>query len=202
MPVKVVRAPYDTNGNTIPPGTVGPIGYVDVQPLVNQVDGNGGSSTPHGTVYRIPYYRYQSALGAIIADPMVGDIGEIVVHDRDTSVVRSTNAQANPGSRRRHDLADAVYHGQQQAGAPTQGVAFTSSGLVIFDKNHNTITLANNLITIRVGSATYTLDQNGNFKASGNVFWNTDTAATDAAGHEHSNVQVGSGQSGPPVPGT
>jgi hypothetical protein len=168
IPVKVVRSPYDKDGNDIPPGTVGPIGFVDVQPIVNQVDGYG-NATPHGTIYKISYFRYQSANGAIISDPVVGDIGSLAIDDRDTSIVRSTGAQANPGSRRKHDLADGVYHGQQQAGTPVQGVTFTDTGLKIFDKNGNTITTANNLVTIKVGNATYTFDQNGNFKASGNV---------------------------------
>jgi hypothetical protein len=171
------------------------------------VDGRSGSSTPHGTVYKIPYFRYQSALGSVIADPVKGDIGEIVVHDRDTSVVRANADQANPGSRRRHDLADGVYHGQHLSTAtPAQGVAFTGTGLKIFDKNGNTITLANNLITIQVGNATYTLDQNGKFSASGEV--EAYAGGTGAGSnvhlstHGHSSVQVGSGQSGPPVPGS
>jgi len=168
LPVKIVKAPYDKNGNAIPPGTVGPIGFVDVQPLVNQIDGYG-NATPHGTIYKIPYFRYQSALGAVISDPVVGDIGEIIVHDRDTSVVRATGAQANPGSRRKSDLADGVYHGQLIAATPAQYLTFTSDGLKIADKNNNSITMANNLITIKIGNATYTLDQNGNFKASGNI---------------------------------
>jgi hypothetical protein len=167
---KVIRGAYDANGNDIPPGTIGPIGFVDVQPLVNQVDGNNGNSTPHGTIYKIPYFRYQSALGAIISNPKKDDIGEIIMHDRDTSVVRATGAQGNPGSRRRHDFADAVFHGSHiDTGTPTQGVAFSDTGVKIFDKNHNTVTLANNLITIKVGNATYTFDQNGLFTASGNV---------------------------------
>lgn len=168
LPVQVVRAPYDVNGNDITPGAAGAIGYVDVLPLVNQIDGYG-NATPHGTICRIPYYRYQGANGAIISDPVKDDIGEIVVHDRDTSVVRATNKQGNPGSRRRHDFADGVYHGQQQAGAPSQYVTFTGNGIMIADKNHNSITFADNVITVKVGNATYTFDQHGNFHASGEI---------------------------------
>lgn len=157
LPVEVVRAPYDASGNAIPPGTVGPIGFVDVRPLINQVDGYG-NATPHGTIYRRPYFRYQSALGAVIADPQVGDIGVYVVQDRDSSIVQATGAQGNPGSRRKHDLADGVYHGQQIAGTPVQGIAFTSTGLTIFDRNGNTIAMGPSGITLA--------DKNGNVIAT------------------------------------
>lgn len=204
LPVKVIRAPYDpSTGNDIAPGTVGKIGVVDVQPLVNQLDGYG-NATPHGTVYGVSYFRYQSARGAIIADPVVGDIGEIIVHDRDTSVVRNTGAQGNPGSRRKHSFEDGVYHGQQISSAtPTQYVTFTSNGLKIADKNNNSIEMANNLITVKVGSATYTFDNNGNFKASGNVVAGQGGSdQVDLQQHTHGGGTVGSGTTGPPTPGS
>lgn len=138
-PVKVVRAPYDASGNDIPPGTIGPIGFIDVHPLVNQVDGNG-NATPHGTIYHSPYHRYQSGNGAIISDPVVDDIGDYVVDDRDTSVVYATGAQGNPGSGLKSSLSNGTYHGQTSAGTPTQGLRFTATGMQFFDKNGNTIT--------------------------------------------------------------
>lgn len=189
LPVKVMRAPYDASGNAIPPGTVGPVGFIDVQPLVNQWDGNN-SATPHGTIYKISYFRYQSALGAVIADPAVGDIGEIIVHDRDTSVVRATGAQGNPGSRRKHDLADGVYHGQMIAGTPRQYVAFTGSGISISDENGNSIVMNSSGITIT------SLNGSGPITVKGNT--RTNVLNT----HEHAGVQTGGGISGPPLSGT
>jgi hypothetical protein len=147
IPVKVVRAPYDAQGNTIPPGTVGPVGYVDVQPLVNQLDGYG-NATPHGTVYRLSYHRYQSGSGAVINDPAVGDIGHLAVADRDTSSVRATGKQSNPGSRRQFDKADGTYFGCSQGAAPNQWMTFTADGVVIHDKNGNSITMNSDGITI------------------------------------------------------
>lgn len=138
-PVVVVRAPYDGSGNDIASGTVGPPGYIDVHPLVNQVDG-AGNATPHGVVYRVPYFRYQGANGAVISDPVAGDIGDFVVDDRDASVVYATGAQANPGSGLKSSLSSGTYYGQTRGGTPTQGVRFTATGLQIFDKNGNTIT--------------------------------------------------------------
>jgi hypothetical protein len=116
-PVKVIRAPYDANGNALTPGSNTPIGYIDVQPMVNQIDGYG-NATPHGTVYRVTYYRYQNGLFAIYADPVVGDIGHMVPADRDVSSVYANNAVANPGSRRKFDLADGTYFGTSRGNAP------------------------------------------------------------------------------------
>lgn len=138
--VKIVRGPYDKDGKDIPTGSVVPIGYVDVQPLVNQVDGYG-NATPHGTVYRLSYHRAQGGGNAIINDPKVGDIGKMVVSDRDTSVVRETNKQANPGSRRMFDKADGTFVGRTQADAPTQWITFTDDGIEIHDKNGNVVKL-------------------------------------------------------------
>jgi len=138
--VKIVRGPYDKDGNDIAPGSVVSIGYVDVLPLVNQIDGRG-NPTPHGTVHRLSYHRNQGGLDAIINDPVVGDIGKLVISDRDTSSVRATDKQANPGSRRKFDLADGTFVGTTQAKAPDQYVTFKSDGIEIHDKNGNKIIL-------------------------------------------------------------
>ena len=117
-PVQVIKAPYDKNGNPLTPGTATPIGYIDVQPLVNQVNGDGTVTQPHGTVYRVTYYRYQNGIFAVYNDPVVGDIGHMVAADRDVSSVYANNAAANPGSRRKFDLADGTYFGCSRAAAP------------------------------------------------------------------------------------
>jgi len=148
QPAKIVRAPYDASGNPIAPGSASAIGYVDVQPMVNQVDGAGSNPTPHGTVYRLSYHRYQGGYGAFISDPKLGDIGHMVVADRDTSAVRATSAPANPGSGRRHDLADGTFFGQTQAAAPTQWFSWTATGMDMQDMNGNTITSNSSGITI------------------------------------------------------
>lgn len=147
MPVKVMRAPYDSNGNAIPPGTVGPTGFIDVLPMVNQLDGNG-NATPHGTVYGVPYARLNGGNTALIVDPAVGDIGIMTIAESDISSVKATKAPANPGSRRRNDFADGLYIGSILTGTPTQYVAATASGLVIADKNGNTVTMGSGGMTL------------------------------------------------------
>lgn len=56
-------------------------------------------------------------------------------------------------------------------------------------------------INLTAGASTNVV-VSGNLRVSGNIFWNTATTATDAAGHKHSGVTTGSGQTDIPVPGT
>lgn len=156
--VKIVKAPYDKDGNTIPAGTPGVPGFVDVVPLVNQLDGYG-NSIPHDTVFRLAYHRFEGGAGAIICDPGEGDIGKMVVADRDTSSVRRTGEQSDPGSRRKFSKADGTFFGKTQSKTPpNQYVTFTANGVIIADKNGNKIEMMNGLITIT-----------GNVKITGNA---------------------------------
>jgi hypothetical protein len=111
-------------------GGVSPVGFVDVQPLVNQTDG-AGNATVHGIVYNLPYFRLQGGTNAIILDPQVGDIGMCGFASRDISSVKASKAQANPGSGRTFDWADGLYLGGMLNGTPVQYMAFSSSGIDI-----------------------------------------------------------------------
>lgn len=111
-------------------GGVSPVGFVDVQPLVNQVDG-AGNATPHGIVYNLPYFRLQGGTNAIILDPQVDDIGMCGFASRDISSVKASKAQANPGSGRTFSMADGLYFGGLLNGVPVQYMAFSASGIDI-----------------------------------------------------------------------
>lgn len=111
-------------------GGVSPVGFVDILPLVNQVDG-AGNAVPHATIYHCPYFRLQGGANAVIIDPEEGDIGWAGFADRDISSVVANKGQANPGSRRLFDMADAVYFGGMLNGTPQQYIAFSSSGVSI-----------------------------------------------------------------------
>ncbi len=111
-------------------GGVSPVGFVDVLPLVNRVDGFG-IAIPHGTIYKCPYQRLQGGANAIILDPQVGDIGIALFAERDISSVTATRMPANPGSKRRFDMADALYLGGLLNGTPTQFVQFSTAGITI-----------------------------------------------------------------------
>jgi hypothetical protein len=113
-------------------GTVDAPGFVDVLPLVNQVDGDG-NSTPHETVHNLPFFRLQGGRNAAIIDPEPDDIGLACFASRDTSNVETTGKQAPPASLRRFDWADGLYLGAfPQSGAPpTQYVQFNASGITV-----------------------------------------------------------------------
>lgn len=183
--VQVVRAPYDRDGNAITPGSAVPVGFIDVQPLVNQLDG-AGNAVPHETVYRLSYHRYQGGNGAFISDPVVGDQGKMIVADRDTSTVRNTNKQGNPGSGRVMDKADGTYFGVTQgATSPSQYLAWLAQGFKLVDSFGNTIQGTSGGVVIN--GATITL--------SGDVVTKHGTSLDH---HVNTNVTTGTDNTGPP----
>ncbi len=205
-PVRIVKPPYDKDGKTIEPGSVVPVGYVDVVPLVNQIDGRG-QPTKHATVHRISYHRFQGGGNAIIADPEKDDIGTMVVADRDTSSVRATNDQANPGSRRRFDKADGIYHGStQQKEKPSQYVTFTKDGMIWRDRNNNTITTNKDGVTIADDNKnTIVMNKDGIFLNGAQVTHDGDVISKprkiSLEKHTHNGVMTGAGHTNQPDPG-
>jgi len=151
-------------------GGVSPVGFVDAQPLVNQVDG-AGNAVPHGVLHHLAYFRLQGGTNAVILDPQVGDIGIAVFADHDISSVVANKAQANPGSWRRFNMADGLYFGGVLNDTPVQFVQFSASGINIVTPGAVSITSAS-------------LTHNGK-----NI----------GATHEHSGVQTGGSNTGAPV---
>lgn len=111
-------------------GGVSPVGFVDIQPLINQVDGDG-NAVPHGVIYGCPYSRMQGGGNAIILDPKPGDIGVAVFASRDIAGVIAKRAAANPGSNGRFRWSDGLYIGGMLNGTPTQWIRFSDDGIEI-----------------------------------------------------------------------
>lgn len=164
------------------PGTYPHSFVVDVQPLVNQVDGQGNSQA-HGTVYGVPMLSGSGGNGAVIVKPKIGDMGLMAIQDRDGSSAISANGQANPGSRRMHSMSDGVYLG----GFANQN---TGSAYIVADENGFTVH----------GKLTITGDVNvtGKITASGEV----QGSGVHLSTHTHGGVTTGSGTSGAPTPGS
>lgn len=137
--VKVIKC---TNNDA-----VSPVGFVDIQPLVNQVDAVG-NIVPHGIIYNCCYFRMQGGTNAIIIDPKVGDIGIACFADRDISSVQINKKQSNPGSSRRFDMADGIYLGGVLNGTPTNYILFNSSGITINGNLTINGTVTNNGVNI------------------------------------------------------
>jgi len=133
-------------------GDLSPVGTVDVQILVNQISGQG-IGTPHVTMYGLPYLRIQGGENAVIIDPKPGDIGIAVFASRDITKIKSTKAQANPGSFRMHDFADGMYLGGLLNGTPTQYIQFTDSGVNIVSTGNIAISTPAN-VTLFGGAVT------------------------------------------------
>jgi len=171
-------------------GGVSPVGTVDVQILVNQITGQA-VATPHVTMYGLPYLRIQGGANAIILDPKPGDIGIAVFASRDITNVKSTKAQANPGSFRMHDFADGMYLGGVLNGLPTQYIQFGDSGITAVSPN---------AITLQAP----TINLEGNVvQTSGTITAQTDVLAgpnsISAIEHIHTGGTI-SGKTGEPVP--
>ena len=155
-------------------------GTVNVQPIVNQVDGNG-NPTPHGTIYNLPYFRLQGgALGMVICDPQDGDIGIIACCQRDISAAIASAAPANPGSLRRFAPEDGIYIGGISMAVATQYLRFYAGNIEI---KAPTVTVTGDLVVT------------GSITATGDVIGN----GTHLHTHMHSGVTTGSGNTGAPV---
>lgn len=127
---------------------IGPVGFVDVQPLINLLDG-AGTSSPHGVLYGLPYSRVSGGKNAVICDPGKGDIGLAVFADRDISAVKASLKQSNPGTFRRNSMSDGIYlFTVLSAQAPVQWVQFVQdsdgnpTGMTITDVNGNSIRMS------------------------------------------------------------
>ncbi|QMA42730.1 hypothetical protein HV032_14950 [Citrobacter freundii] len=103
---------------------------VDVLPLLSRTD-RTGAPIKNSVIYDIPVFRLQSGNSAVVIDPTPGDIGQIIVNDRDTTLIRANRKECPPGSARTHSKSDATYLGGILNTKPTEFVKFTGSGINI-----------------------------------------------------------------------
>lgn len=183
-------------------GELAKVGFVDVQPMVNQLDGQG-NAVPHGVINNLPYFRMQGGTDAIIMDPKVGDIGIAVFADRDISSVKASAAVANPGSMAQGAWSDGLYIGGVLNGVPAQYVQFNAAGIKIFSptKIHLEAPVIEMVATTSITATTPLFHISGNVTIGG-----TATAVVDVVGggkslktHIHTGVASGASTSGPPA---
>jgi hypothetical protein len=139
--LKDARTAIPVQVMAVHPGTGNPpsIGTVDVQPLVQTVDGTGRLWNL-GVTYGAPFCRAQAGNTAFVLDPAVNDIGLAVVCDRDISSVMAAAGLAAPGSARTHDISDLVYVLSIKSSAPiTQYILANSSGITLLSPQTITI---------------------------------------------------------------
>ena len=183
-------------------GEIAPVGFVDVQIMLNQIDA-AGNSMPHGIVNNVPYFRLQGGANAVIIDPQVGDIGMATFADRDISSVKATRAISNPGSKRRADIADGLYTGGFLNAAPTQYVRFTDSGIEVVSPTNVTVRAPTiNMIgadSVTLQSASIVLDGPVTGTAGAVFAGDVSGQGTSLHTHKHGGVQSGGSQTGVPV---
>lgn len=196
-------------------GGLSPVGFVDVHPLVNQLDG-AGNAVPHAVLHQLPYFRLQGGTDAVILDPKVGDIGMAAFGSRDLSAVKASKQQANPGSWRTHDMADGLYFGGLLNGTPVQYVQFTAGGINVVSPSKVTIQAPNIELnaaaqcalnspqivlngTVQQGSGSFggTSTWQGNMETLGTLRNNGKNVGST---HTHPGVQSGPSNTGTPNP--
>jgi hypothetical protein len=185
-------------------GGVSPVGTVDVQILVNQMGSLAGQmvGVPHVTMYGLPYLRIQGGANAIIIDPQPGDIGIAVFASRDITNVKSTKAQANPGSFRMHDFADGMYLGGLLNGVPLQYVQFGSGGVAIVSPGTITLQAPNIVLNGAVAQSGGNVTMAEDLTVSGDVVADLTGSTFDGipfATHVHTGVTSGSSNTGGPI---
>ena len=176
--------------------SLGPTGFVNVQPLVNMVDGDG-NALEHGTIFSVPYLQMRAGTSGIVAIPVPGDIGLMAVCDRDISSAKTSLAPGPPPSGREYDFSDAVYvMGLGIGPAPTTTVTVDATGIAFADAAGNIIAMTAAGIALTPASGQPVV-VNGDLHATGTViagFGGADQVTVQL--HEHSANNV------PPTPGT
>lgn len=196
-------------------GGLSPVGFVDVHPLVNQLDG-AGNAVPHAVLHQLPYFRLQGGTDAVILDPKVGDIGMAAFGSRDLSAVKASKQQANPGSWRTHDMADGLYFGGLLNGTPVQYVQFTAGGINVVSPSKVTIQAPNIELNAAAQCALNSpqIVLNGTVQQGSGSFGGTSTWQGDmetlgtlrnngkdvGSTHTHPGVQSGPSNTGTPNP--
>ena len=202
-------------------GALAPVGFVDVRPLVNQVDAVG-NPVPHVTIHNLPYLRIQGGANAIVIDPEVGDIGVALFASRDITKVKATRKAGNPGSLRQYSFSDGMYLGGMLNGTPSQYVQFNASGIKIHSPLKVTLDAPDvviNASTVEINASTSTTVTTPTFTVNGATVLNGTVAQTGGGassftgtistsgdvlaqgislhGHHHNDPQ--GGQVGPPT---
>lgn len=191
--IKDVRTAIPVQVTAVHPGEGSPpqIGTVDVQPLVQTVDGNG-KLWNLGVTYGAQFLRVQAGATALVIDPAVNDVGLAVVCDRDVSAVIAALGLAGPGSARHHDLSDLIYLFTLKSA--------TAITRYIWAKTNGDITvLTPGTLTLQAGQINMIGPINANGATISEAGEVTDALGVVLGTHVHSGVSSGSSDSGPPV---
>lgn len=172
-------------------------GYVDVLPLVSQVDAYD-NIVPNVTLFHLPYFRLQGGRAAVVLDPKPGDIGIAVYLKRDSSgVVAGQDEPVKPSTLRVFDQADGYYIGGFLNAPPEVFIEIAEDGNITIDAytkvtintanaevnatttniNATTTNVTSNAVNVTAPTSTF----NGNVQINGGIVW-TGTASGTGGG--------------------
>ena len=143
-----------------------PVGFVDIQILVQQQTGDGKVSS-HGTIHNVPYCRIQGGKRAFIIDPEVGDLGLAVICNRDISNVKTAKAEAPPGSFGVFQHSDAIYLGGLLNGTPAEYCGWVDGDFHI--KSAGKVIIDATSVSINCDMQTQNISATGDVTATGDV---------------------------------
>jgi hypothetical protein len=162
--------------------------YVDVLPLVTQIDGFGNAVEPT-TLFHLPYMRYHAGVAAVILDPVPGDIGLAVFAQKDCSNVKTgTTAPQPPASFRENSMANGFYIGGFLNKDPSTFIELKQSGEII-------ITAPSGLTFNAHGGLTV----NGNITVNGSQTLTGDCVAGGISLKKHIHTGDSGGQTSSPI---
>lgn len=112
-------------------GASGDAGTVSATPLVAQTDANG-DAIPMVSIPRLPHYRMQAGIAAIVLDPVPNDIGVAVFCKADSSTVGVGETEPQrAGSFRAFDQSDGMLIASVNNKAPTVYIELKQDNTIV-----------------------------------------------------------------------
>lgn len=134
-------------------GPDGPAGTVSATPLVAQTDADG-NALPMVSLPKLPHYRMQAGIAAIIMDPVPGDIGVVSFCKADSSTVKpGTTEPQRPGSFRTFDQADGMVVASVSNQAPEVWIEFKQDKTIIIHAPEGVTIETDKDVTVNAGQS-------------------------------------------------
>lgn len=198
-------------------GASGPAGTVSATPLVSQIDASG-NALPMVSIPRMPHYRAQAGIAAIILDPVPGDIGVACFCKADSSTVGAgTSEPQRPGSFRCFDQADGMLVATVSNKAPEVWLELTQEKKIIIHAPEGCVIETDKSLTVNAAekielntplvSVAGRIQQTGSMGAGGpsefsgglrNSGGTVESNGVTLETHTHTGVEPGNGTSGGP----
>ena len=184
---------------------------VNAVPMVQMIDANGNTLQSPDYV-KLPHYRVQQGIAALIIDPVPEDLGVFVSCKRDISNINSSSTNPMPpASMRSFNGADSVMVGTIHTKEPTVYIHITQDNKILIHAPSGCTVESDSEVTVNAPSVKVTASGsveitapttkiNGNVEITGTL--KTDGQITGAGinfnEHVHSGVQSGSSDTGLP----